>query len=502
MASPVTVVVLAAGEGTRMRSPSRPKVLFDFAGRSLLGHVLAAVRPLAPESVAVVVGHAREQVVAHLADTAPEATPVVQEEQRGTGHAVGVALEALPATAATVLVVPGDTPLLTPDTLTALVEAHGGAAATLVTSLVADPAGYGRVVRSGDGAVARVVEHKDAGPEELAIDEVATGVYAFDAAFLADAVRRLGTANAQGEQYLPDVVGIAVEEGRTVRALTAPPAETAGINDRVQLAAAGRAYNARLLEAHMRAGVTVVDPATTWVDADVSIGVDATLLPGTFLHGRTSVGPDATVGPDVTLTDTGVGARTTVTRTVASGAVVGADCSIGPFAFLRPGTRLADGVKIGTYVEVKASDIGAGSKVPHLSYVGDATIGEGTNIGAASVFVNYDGVAKHQSTIGDHARTGADNMFVAPVSVGDGAYTAAGSVIVEDVPPGAMAVARGQAAHHPRLGRAPPPRHRRRGSRRSRGAAGAAHAAEAVDAATADAAADHPEPADPPESPA
>jgi bifunctional UDP-N-acetylglucosamine pyrophosphorylase/glucosamine-1-phosphate N-acetyltransferase len=347
-----------------------------------------------------------------------------------------------------VLVLPGDAPLLSPATLTALLAEHTGtgAAATMLTSELSDPTGYGRVIRSADpdraGAVLRVVEQKDAGPDELAVTEVSAGVYAFDAGLLADAVGRLGTDNAQGEEYLPDVVAIFVAEGRDVAACTAPAAETAGVNDRLQLAQAHREYNRRLLEAHMRAGVRVIDPATCWVDAGVLLEPDVTLAPNVQLHGRTEIAAGATVGPDSTLTDTVVGPGSTLNRTVANQARIGAGVTVGPFAYLRPGTELADRVHIGTYVEIKASDIGVGSKVPHLSYVGDASIGEHTNIGAATVFVNYDGVHKHRSRVGDHARTGADNMFVAPVTVGDGAYTAAGSVITTDVPPGALGVSR------------------------------------------------------------
>jgi bifunctional UDP-N-acetylglucosamine pyrophosphorylase/glucosamine-1-phosphate N-acetyltransferase len=269
-------------------------------------------------------------------------------------------------------------------------------------------------------------------------------VYAFDHARLRATLGKVGADNAQGEHYLPDVIGILTADGATVRAVTAPAGETAGVNDRVQLAAAHRTYNDRLLTAHMRAGVTVIDPATTWVDATVTLDADATLLPSTELRGATHIAAGAEIGPFTSLTDTSVGERSRVTRTVAVESAIGADVTIGPFAYLRPGTELADQVHIGTYVELKRAEVGTGSKVPHLTYVGDATIGKGVNIGAATVFVNYDGVAKHRSVIGDHARTGADNMFVAPVEVGDGAYTAAGSVIVSDVPPGALAIARGR----------------------------------------------------------
>ena len=448
---PLTVIVLAAGEGTRMKSPTRPKVLHGFAGRSLLGHALAATDGLAAEVTAVVVGHCRDQVADHLQQIAPAAVPVVQAEQNGTGHAVRIALAEIErhtgrSVAGTVLVLPGDAPLLTPHTLAGLLAEHAEAraAATLLTSVVADPTGYGRVIRSAESAdrVSRVVEHRDASPEELQVAEVSALVYAFDAGLLRDAVNRLSTDNAQGEEYLPEVVSILVAEGREVLARLAPAYETAGVNDRVQLAAAHRTYNLRLLEQHMRAGVTVIDPATTWLDAGVMIEPDATLQPNVQLHGATRIGRDAVIGPDSTLTDTEVGEGSVLQRTVANQARIGAGVTVGPYAYLRPGTVLADRAHIGTYVEVKASEIGTGTKVPHLSYVGDASIGEHTNIGAATVFVNYDGVHKHRSTVGSHARTGADNMFIAPVTIGDGAYTAAGSVISSDVPPGALGVGR------------------------------------------------------------
>jgi bifunctional UDP-N-acetylglucosamine pyrophosphorylase/glucosamine-1-phosphate N-acetyltransferase len=428
-----------------MKSRALPKVLHGFAGRSLLGHVLAAAEPLAAAHTVVVVGHRRDEVSAHLSEIAPSAVPVVQAEQLGTGHAVRLALDAVPADATgTVLVLLGDTPLLTSQSLRALVEAHtvAGAAATALTSVLSDPTGYGRVVRNPQGDVARIVEHKDASDAEREIGEISSGVYAFDHALLRDAVGRLTRDNAQGEEYLPEVVTILTGDGHRVAAQTADADETAGVNDRVQLAAAHRVYNDRLLEAHMRAGVTVVDPATTWVDATVTLDADVTLLPSVDLHGDTHIAAGAVIGPQVSLTDTTVGAGAAIDRTVGKQAQVGAGVTVGPFAYLRPGTRLADGVHIGTYVELKNSEVGEGTKVPHLTYVGDATIGEQTNIGAATVFVNYDGVHKHRTVIGSFARTGADNMFVAPVTVGDGAYTAAGSTITEDVPPGAMGVAR------------------------------------------------------------
>ncbi|MGI8760308.1 MAG: bifunctional UDP-N-acetylglucosamine diphosphorylase/glucosamine-1-phosphate N-acetyltransferase GlmU [Jatrophihabitantaceae bacterium] len=440
----LTVIVLAAGAGTRMNSRALPKVLHGFAGRSLLGHALAAAQPLAAAHTAVVIGHRRDQVRAHLAEIAPGAVPVVQADQRGTGHAVRLALAAVPAGAGIVVVLPGDAPLLTARTLASLVAAHveSGAAATLLSSVLDDPSGYGRVIRSDGARVDRVVEDKDANAAELAVAEVASGVYAFDDALLRDAVGRLSSANAQGEEYLPDVIAAFTRAGRPVGVVSAPASETAGVNDRVQLAAAHRVYNGRLLEAHMRAGVTVFDPASTWLDATVTLETDVTLLASVDLHGATHVAAGAVVGPQVSLTDTTVGAGTRIERTVGHATRIGADVTVGPFAFLRPGTVLADAVHVGTYVELKNSEVGTGSKVPHLSYVGDATIGQHSNVGASTVFVNYDGVAKHRSVVGDHVRIGSDTMLVAPVRIGDGAYTAAGSVITEDVPPGALGLAR------------------------------------------------------------
>ena len=441
---PAAVVLLAAGEGTRMRSAT-PKVLHELAGRSLLHHVLATVRQLQPEHLVVVVGHGRDEVTAHLAEVDADAVPVVQERQLGTGDAVCVALDALPPVGGPVLVAAADTPLLDAETLHALLHAHleHGNAATLLTARVADPTGYGRVLRDDNGAVLGVVEDRDADEAQRLVDEVNSSTYVFDAAPLRAALARLDTANAQGELYLTDVLHLLRGDGHPVGAVTTgDPTLVLGVNDRVQLAAVGRLLRDRLVEGWQRAGVTVVDPATTWLDIDVTLEPDVTLLPNTQLHGRTTVAARAVVGPGCTLRDTAVGPGARLSYTVAEAAEVGPDATAGPYTYLRPGTRLGPGAKVGTYVETKNAEIGAGAKVPHLSYVGDATIGEHANIGAATVFVNYDGVAKHRTTIGRHARTGADNMFVAPVHIGDGAYTAAGSVITEDVPPGAMAVAR------------------------------------------------------------
>jgi bifunctional UDP-N-acetylglucosamine pyrophosphorylase/glucosamine-1-phosphate N-acetyltransferase len=425
-----------------------PKVLHEICGRSLVGHVLAAARELEPENLVVVVGHAREQVTAHLAEVDSQVRTAVQDKQKGTGHAVRMGLEELGgAVDGTVVVVCGDTPLLTGETLTKLAATHAedGNAVTVLTAEVPDATGYGRIVRDAGGAVTAIVEHKDATEEQRAIREINSGVFAFDGRLLADALGKVRTNNSQGEEYLTDVLGILREAGHRVGAcVAADHREIAGINNRVQLAEARRILNDRLLTAAMLSGVTVVDPATTWVDVTVTFEQDVTVLPGTQLHGATHLAEGSVVGPNSRLTDTKVGAGARVDNTVSDGAVVGPEASVGPYAYLRPGTRLGLKSKVGTYVETKNARIGEGTKVPHLSYVGDATIGEYTNIGAASVFVNYDGQDKHHTTVGSHCRTGSDNMFVAPVTIGDGAYTAAGSVITRDVPPGSLAVARGQ----------------------------------------------------------
>ncbi|CAL9513752.1 Bifunctional protein GlmU [Streptomyces sp. enrichment culture] len=426
-----------------------PKVLHDICGRSLVGHVLAAAGELEPENLVVVVGHAREQVTAHLAEVAPGVRTAVQAEQNGTGHAVRMGLEELGgAVDGTVIVVCGDTPLLTGETLRGLAATHAadGNAVTVLTAVVPDATGYGRIVRDeASGAVTAIVEHKDASEEQRAVREINSGVFAFDGALLAQALKQVRTDNSQGEEYLTDVLGILRSAGHRVGASVAGDhREIAGINNRVQLAEARRILNDRLLTAAMLSGVTVVDPASTWVDVSVTFERDVVVHPGTQLHGSTHLAEGCEVGPNTRLTDTRVGAGARVDNTVSVDAEVGPEASVGPFAYLRPGTRLGRGGKIGTYVETKNASIGEGTKVPHLSYVGDATIGEFSNIGAASVFVNYDGEHKHHTTVGSHCKTGSDNMFVAPVTVGDGAYTAAGSVITKDVPPGSLAVARGQ----------------------------------------------------------
>ncbi|WP_435771902.1 bifunctional UDP-N-acetylglucosamine diphosphorylase/glucosamine-1-phosphate N-acetyltransferase GlmU [Nocardioides sp. SYSU DS0651] len=445
MPEQLTVIVLAAGGGTRMKSKT-PKVLHRICGRSMIGHVLSAVRVLEPSRVVAVVGHQRELVGPHVSETLPEAVLAVQEEQLGTGHAVRVALDALAGEApreGTVLVAYGDTPLLEGETLRAFADAHRAAraAVSILSGIVADPHGYGRVVRDADGVVQAIVEEKDASEEQRAITEINSGILAFDAAFLADCIRRIGNDNAKGEYYLTDAIALAREARLTVAAHAVEDAlQTEGANDRAQLAALGRELNRRILDRWMRAGVSVLDPDTTWVDADVRLAADVTILPGTQLLGATVVAEDAVIGPDTTLEDCEIGAGARVVRAHGQLAVVGAGATVGPFAYLRPGTQLGDTGKIGTFVETKNARIGTGAKVPHLSYVGDAEIGDGANIGAGTIFANYDGVAKHRTTVGRQARTGSNNTFVAPVEIGDGAATGGGTVVRRDVPAGALAV--------------------------------------------------------------
>lgn len=424
---------------------SRPKVLHAVAGRTLLGHVVHACAPLNAAETLVVVGHGSDDVLAEVARLGGSVRPVHQAEQRGTGHATRLALEAVPGLEGTVVVVPGDAPLLLPTTLQALVEAHtaGAAAVTLLTAEVPDPTGYGRVVRRSDGGVHAVVEERDATPVEQAIREVNTSVYAFDTGRLRSALGQLTADNAQGEEYLTDVVALLVAQGEVVAALVASDAaEVVGVNDRAQLAAAGAVMRDRVVRRAMLAGATVVDPASTWVDVDVVLHPDCVVEPATVLRGRTVVDAGAAVGPNATLTDTVVGAGAVVRASTCDGAEIGPDARVGPYSYLRPGARLGPRSKVGAFVEVKGAEIGEDAKVPHLSYVGDATIGARANIGAATVFVNYDGRAKHRTTVGEDAKVGSDTMLVAPVAIGPGAYTAAGSVITQDVPAGALGIGR------------------------------------------------------------
>ncbi|WP_166906207.1 bifunctional UDP-N-acetylglucosamine diphosphorylase/glucosamine-1-phosphate N-acetyltransferase GlmU [Mycobacterium sp. DL440] len=442
------VVVLAAGAGTRMRSDT-PKVLHTLAGRSMLSHAVHTVANAAAQHLVVVLGHDRERIapaVGELADKLGRTIDVaIQDQQLGTGHAVACGLSSLPDEfAGTVVVTSGDVPLLDADTLAGLIETHSAAtaAATVLTTTVPDPTGYGRILRTDEGGdITGIVEQADATDSQRAIREVNAGVYAFDIADLRSALSRLSSNNAQQELYLTDVIAIVRQDGRTVRAMHVDDsALVAGVNDRVQLADLGAELNRRIVARHQRAGVTIVDPATTWIDVDVTIGRDTVVRPGTQLLGTTEIGAGCEIGPDSTLTDVEVGDGASVVRTHGQLAVIGAGATVGPFTYLRPGTILGAESKLGAFVETKNSTIGTGTKVPHLTYVGDADIGDHSNIGASSVFVNYDGESKHRTTVGSHVRTGSDTMFIAPVQVGDGAYTGAGTVLRDDVPPGALAV--------------------------------------------------------------
>ena len=438
-----TVVILAAGEGTRMKS-STPKVLHPIAGRTLVGHVLNAVDALSPKNVRVVVGAGREQVEAHIAEIAPKAVTIFQEKRGGTGHATQLALAGM-APQGTVLILAGDTPLLSGDSLAQFVAAHtaGKFAASVLTAEHPDPTGYGRIIRDDNDELLRIVEEKDASDDEKFVFEINSGVYAFDGEKLAASIGKLTNANAQGELYLTDVIGILKSAGESIAAIMIDDfTETLGVNDRVQLAESAAMLRDRINDQWMRAGVTIIDPTTTWIDSTVEISNDVTIHPGTALLGSTKVATGAVIGPRTTLTDCIVKEGATVLESIALQTVIGEGATVGPFTYLRAGTQLGDSAKAGAFVEMKNSVLGTGSKVPHLSYVGDATIGEGSNIGAATIFVNYDGVEKHHTTVGDHVRIGSDTMLVAPVTIGDGAYTAAGSVITEDVPAGAIGVGR------------------------------------------------------------
>lgn len=431
---------MAAGEGTRMRS-SLPKMLHPVCGRPLVAWPILAARAAGAGRVAAIVSPGRDL----SAGFPGEVETVVQPEADGTGGAVRAALPLIEA-AETVLVLSGDHPLLSAETLSGLLAAHAAsaAAATMVTIELEEPGTYGRVVRGADGAVERVVEAKaagDADPEQLAIREINAGTYAFDAAPLAAALAGLANDNAQGEYYLPDVFPALREAGHSIAAHPADDfAVTMGVNDRAELAAVEAEARRRILAAHMRAGATIVDPASTWIDADVEIAADARIEPGTSLRGATAVGARSTVGPLSTLTDTRIGEEVAVPHSYLVECDVLDGCSVGPFAHLRPGARVEDGAKVGTFVEVKNSRLGPGAKAPHLAYVGDADVGAGSNLGAGTITANYDGFRKHRTVIGEGARIGVDTMLVAPVQVGDAAYTGAGAVIRSDVPEGALAV--------------------------------------------------------------
>jgi bifunctional UDP-N-acetylglucosamine pyrophosphorylase/glucosamine-1-phosphate N-acetyltransferase len=436
------VVILAAGEGTRMRS-STPKLLHQLCGRPMILWPVTAAREAGARQIVVVDGPGR-QLEASLDQGVEFAT---QERPLGTADAVSAAAAHLTPDS-TVIVLCGDVPLITAETIRELADAHSraGAAATLATAVLDDPTGYGRVVRGSDGTVERIVETKvpgDATEGELQIREVNAGIYAFDARALLSALEQVKSDNAQGELYLPDVLPILRGQERAVVAHEiADVAETLGINDRAGLAQVRAHAQQRINERHMLAGVTIVDPSATVIDADVEIGQDTVIASFSSIHGATRIASNVRIGPLTTLIDARIGEHATVVHSYVNDADVGPRVTVGPFAYLRPGTVLRDGAKAGTFVEIKNSDIGPGAKVPHLSYVGDTEIGAESNLGAGTITANYDGSRKHRTTIGARVKVSVDTMLVAPVNVGDDAYTAAGSVITKDVPPGALGVAR------------------------------------------------------------
>lgn len=442
---PAAVIVLAAGAGTRMKSRT-PKIMHPIGGLSMIGHALSAAKGLAPEHLVAVVRHQREKVAAHITGLDEEVILADQDEIPGTGRAVECGLEALAADGAapesgTVVVTYGDVPLLSTELLAELVRTHEqeANAVTVLTTVLEDAAAYGRVLRAEDGSVTGIVEFKDATAEQRAIREINSGIYAFDAAVLNRALAQVTTDNAQGEKYLTDVLSLArAEGGRVAAVVTEDRWQVEGANDRVQMQALGAELNRRIVEAHMRGGTTVVDPASTWIDASVTLEEDTTVLPGTQLHGATHISRDAVIGPDTTLTDVVVGEGATVARTHGSGAQIGDGANVGPFTYLRPGTQLGPEGKIGAFYETKNVTIGRGTKLSHLGYAGDAEIGEYSNIGCGNITANYDGERKHRTVIGSHVRTASNTVFIAPVEVGDGAYTGAGAVIRKDVPAGAL----------------------------------------------------------------
>ncbi|WLV24755.1 bifunctional UDP-N-acetylglucosamine diphosphorylase/glucosamine-1-phosphate N-acetyltransferase GlmU [Aciduricibacillus chroicocephali] len=434
-------VILAAGKGTRMKSKLY-KVLHPVMGRPMVQHVITQLQPVDLEEIVTVVGFGAEQVAEVVGDASKFA---IQEEQLGTGHAVQQAEEVIGSKEGTTIVVCGDTPLITAETYQALFEHHEkeGAKATILTACADNPAGYGRVIRDADGEVSRIVEHKDANAEELKINEINTGTYCFDNELLFAALKNVSNENAQGEYYLPDVIEILREQGEKVTAfMTGDFAETLGVNDRVALAEAEKTMRRRVNEQHMRNGVSIIDPENTYIGPDVEIGQDTVIHPGTVISGETKIGSESVIGPNSEIINCIIGDCTTVKHSVAADSRIGDKVNVGPFAHLRPQSDIGDEAKIGNFVEIKKSEIGHGSKVSHLSYIGDSEVGKKVNVGCGTITVNYDGQNKFVTKIEDEAFIGCNSNLVAPVSVGKGAYVAAGSTITANVPADAMSIAR------------------------------------------------------------
>lgn len=443
MTEQLAVVILAAGQGTRMKSKT-PKVLHRVSGRSLVAHVLSAAAALSPESTIAVVRHERKIVAEEITEHSPHTVIVDQDETPGTGRAVEQAIAALPENfSGSIVVLSGDVPLIDAPTLRQLIDDHAAnkRSMTLLSTVLENPTGLGRVIRDTDGKLRAIVEEKDASETERAITEINGGIYVFARHALENALREITTDNAQGEKYLTDAAARILAAGGAVDAVrTTDTWLIAGVNDRAQLSEVGRELNQRIVREHQRAGVTIQDPASTWIDADVTIEADAEILPGTFLHGATTIAAGAVIGPDTTLVDCEIGEEARVRRSEATLAVIGAHTDVGPFSYIRPGTTLGTNGKIGAFVETKNARIGDGSKVPHLSYVGDTVMGENSNVGAGTIVANYDGVNKHETNIGDAVRIGSKNVLVAPVTINDGAYTAAGTVVRKDVTAGSLSL--------------------------------------------------------------
>lgn len=439
---PTHVLILAAGEGNRMRS-DLPKVAHVAAGKPLVNWVIEAVRPLEPASTVVVVGHGADQVRSILPDGTVDTFQDI-EEAYGTGHATRIGLGALGAVDPddVIMILYGDTPLLTPALLADLADLDADESARVISARIHDPTGYGRVIRGEDGEIASIVEHQDCTPEQLAIDEINAGIYAVRAGRLTDILDRVNNDNAQGEYYLTDIVGLLAAEGDKLTAVQATPQEVMGINSQDQLADARRELRGRTNRTLMEAGVVIIDPDRTYIDETVKVEPGARIYPGTHLEGDSTVGAGSQVGPDAFVVDSNIGRDSTVWYAVLRGAEVGDECEVGPYASLRPGAVLEKGAKAGTFVEMKNATLGEGAKAPHLSYLGDATVGARSNIGAGTITCNFDGYHKHPTVIGEEAFIGSDTMLVAPVSIGDRAITGAGSVITRDVADGALAVER------------------------------------------------------------
>lgn len=434
-------VVLAAGQGTRMKSKLY-KVLHPVCGKPMVEHVVDHIADLDVHETVTVVGHGAEAVKEHLRN---KSGFVIQEEQLGTAHAVMQAKSLLGQKSGTTLVVCGDTPLIKEETMAALMKEHEdtGAKATILTALAEDPTGYGRLIRSENGDVARIVEHKDANESELAVKEINTGTYCFDNAALFEALEHVSNENAQGEYYLPDVIEIMKKQGELVAAhVTEEFEETLGVNDRLALSEAERIMRKRINAQHMRNGVTIINPANTYIDSDVEIGRDTVIYPGTVLKGKTVIGEECRIGPNTEVADCTIGNGTVIEHSVVRNSEIGNSVNIGPFAHIRPESLIHDEVKIGNFVEIKKTNFGKGSKASHLSYIGDAEVGERANIGCGSITVNYDGQSKHLTKIGDDVFVGCNSNLVAPVEIENGAYIAAGSTITESVPEAALAIAR------------------------------------------------------------